>query len=68
MVNDVRRFQLVLPTDKRDEKSDTPESEIDTSDSENGVYLRASDSSPSQTESATQRFSVRPPGGRSDET
>ena len=49
-------FNWFLPTAKRDGKSDTPESGIDTSDSENGVYLSASDSSPSQTESATQRL------------
>ena len=47
--------------DEWDEKSDTPESEIDTSDSENGVYVNASDSSPSQTETATQRLLAPPP-------
>ena len=63
-------FNCFLPTDKRDEKSDTPESEIDTSESENGVYLSASDSSPSQTDTATQRLlgppvvaQTRPKGG-----
>ena len=63
-------FNWFLPTDRRDEKSDTPESEIDTSDSKNGVYVSASGWSPSQTEKATQRLSGPPPpsGGRSDET
>ena len=32
-------FNWCLPTNKLDEKSDTPESEIDTSDSENGVFM-----------------------------
>ena len=49
-------FKWFLPTDKRGEKSDAPESEFDSSDSENVVYWSASDSSPSQTESATQRL------------
>ena len=59
-----------MPTDKRGEKSDAPESEIDTSDSENVGYRSALDSSPSQTESATQRLlgppevaQTRPKGG-----
>ena len=54
-------FNWFLPMDEWDEKSDTPESEIDTSDSENGVYVNASDSSPSQTETATQRLLAPPP-------
>ena len=60
-------FDWFQPTDEWNEKSDTPESEIDTSDSEKGVYVNASDSSSSQTETTTQRLSG-PPGGRSDET
>ena len=63
-------FNWSLPTDEWNEKSDTPESEIDTSDSGNGVYVNASDSSASQTETATQRLSsppvvaqTRPKGG-----
>ena len=54
-----------LPTDEWNEKSDTPESEIDTSDSGNDVHVNASDSSSPETETTTQRLS---PGGRSDET
>ena len=49
-------FKWFLPTDKQGEKSGTPESEIDTSDSENEVYLSAPDSSPSRTELATQQL------------
>ena len=60
-------FNWFLPTDEWNEKSDTPESEIDTSDSGNGVNVNASDSSISQTETTTQRLSG-PPGGRPDET
>ena len=63
-------FDWFLPTDERNEKSDTPESEIDTSDSEKGVHLNASDSSSLQTETMTQRLSgppvvaqMRPKGG-----
>ena len=55
-------FKWFLPTDKRGEDLGTPESDIDTSDSEDGVYLIDSDSPPSQTESATQQL-VRPPVG-----
>ena len=47
-------FKWFLPTDKRGENLGTPESEIDTSESEDGVYLSVSDSPPTQTESATQ--------------
>ena len=50
-------FNWFLPTDEWNEKSDTPESEIDTSDSGNGVHVNASDSSPSQMEMTTQRLS-----------
>ena len=63
-----------LPTDEWNEKSDTPESEIDTSDSGNGVHVNASDSSMSQTETTTQRLSgsdrqtIYIIYGRSDET
>ena len=53
-------FKWFLPTDKRGENLATPESEIDSSDSEDGVYLSVSDSPPSQTESATQQL-LRPP-------
>ena len=63
-------FNWFLPTDEWNEKSDTLESEIDTSDSGNGVHVNASDSSPSQTEMTTQRLSgppvvtqTRPKGG-----
>ena len=49
-------FKCFLPTDKRGEDLGTPQSEIDTSDSEDGVYLIDSDSPPSQTESATQQL------------
>ena len=38
-------FNWFLLTDEWNEKSDTPESEIDTSDSGNGVHVNASDSS-----------------------
>ena len=53
-------FKWFLPTYKRAEDLRTPESEIDTSDSENGVDLIDSDSPPLQTESATQQL-LRPP-------
>ena len=53
-------FNWFLPTDEGNEKSDTPESEIDTSHSGNGVHVNASDSSPSQTETMTQRLSCPP--------
>ena len=63
-------FNWFLPTDEWNEKSDTPESEIDTSDSGNGVHVNASDSSLTQTETTTQRLSgppvvaqTRPKGG-----
>ena len=63
-------FNWFLPTDEWNEKSDTPESEIDTSDSGNGVHVNASDSSTSQTETTTQQLSgppvvaqTRPKGG-----
>ena len=56
--------------DEWNEKSDTPESEIDTSDSGNGVHVNASDSSSPETETMTQRLSgppvvaqTRPKGG-----
>ena len=64
-------FNWFLLTDEWKEKSNTPESEIDTSDSEKGVHVNASDSSSSQTETTTQQLSAPPPpppGGRSDET
>ena len=47
-------FKWFLPTDERAEDLGTPESEIDTSDSECGVDCIDSDSTPWQTESATQ--------------
>ena len=50
-------FNWFLPTDEWNEKSDIPESEIDISDSVNGVHVNASDSSLSQTETMTQRLS-----------
>ena len=63
-------FNWFLPTDEWNEKSDTPESEIDTSDSGNGVHVNASDSSSPETETTTQRLSglpvvaqTRPKGG-----
>ena len=43
---------------------DTPESEIDTSDSGKGVHVNASESSSSQTETTTQVVAqTRPKGG-----
>ena len=63
-------FNWFLPTDKWNEKSDTPESEIDTSYSGNGVHVNASDSSSPEMETTTQRLSsppvvaqMRPKGG-----
>ena len=53
-------FKWFLPTDERAEDLGTPESEIDTSDSECGVDIMDSDSTPLQTESATQQL-LRPP-------
>ena len=54
-------FNWFLPTDEWNEKLDTPESEIYTSDSSgNGVHVNASDSSPSQMETTTQRMSGPP--------
>ena len=52
-------FKWFLPTDERAEDLSTPESGIDTSDSECGVNFIDSDSTPLQTESATQRL-LRP--------
>ena len=49
-------FKWFLPTDERAEDLGTPESEIDTSDSEGGVDFIDSDSPPLQTESATQQL------------
>ena len=54
-------FNWFLPTGEWNEKSDTPESEIDTSHSGNGVHVKTSDSSSPEMETTTQR-------GRSDET
>ena len=63
-------FNWFLPTDEWNEKSDNPESEIDTSYSGNGVHVNASDSSPPEMETTTQRLSsppvvteTRPKGG-----
>ena len=63
-------FDWFLPTDEWSEKSDTPESEIDTSDREKDVHVNASDSSSSNTETTTQPLSgppvvaqTRPKGG-----
>ena len=63
-------FNWFLPTDEWNEKSDTPESEIDTSYSGNGVHVNASDSSSLEMEMTTQRLSsppvvaqTRPKGG-----
>ena len=63
-------FNWFLPTDKWNEKSDNPESEIDTSYSRNGVHVNASDSSSPEMETTTQRLSSplvvaqkRPKGG-----
>ena len=53
-------FKWFLRTDGRAEDLGTPESEIDTSDSEDGVEFIDSDSPPLQTESATQQL-LRPP-------
>ena len=53
-------FNWVLTTDEWNEKSDTPESEIDTSHSGNGVYVNASDSSSTDTETTTHRLSGSP--------
>ena len=53
-------FNWSLPTDEWKKKSHTPESENDTSDSGNSVPVNASDSSPSQTETTTQRLSGPP--------
>ena len=52
-------FNWFRPTDKWNDKSDTPQSEIDTSDSGNGVHVNASDSSSPETETTTQRLSLR---------
>ena len=52
-------FNWFLSTDEWNEKSDTPESEIDTSDSGNGVQANASDSSSPETKTMTQRWSLR---------
>ena len=52
-------FNWFLPTDEWNEKSDTPESEIDTSDSGNGVQVNALDSSSPETETTTQRLLLR---------
>ena len=63
MVNDVHSsydFNWFLPTDECNEKSDTLESEIDTSDSGNGVHVNASDSSSPETETMTQLLSGPP--------
>ena len=49
-------FNWILPTDEWNEESDTPESEIDTSHSGNGVYVKVSDSSSPETETMTQRL------------
>ena len=63
-------FNWFLPTDEWNEKSDTSESEIDTSYSGNGVHVNASDSSSPEMETTTQRLSsppvvaqTRPKGG-----
>ena len=63
-------FHWFLPTDEWNEKSDNPESEIDTSYSGNGVHVNASDSSSPEMETTTQRLSsppvvaqTRPKGG-----
>ena len=63
-------FNWFLPTDEWNEKSDTPESEIDTSYSGNGVHVNASDSSSPEMETTSQRLSsppvvaqTRPKGG-----
>ena len=63
-------FNWFLPTDEWNEKSDTLESEIDTSDRGNGVQVNASDSSSPETETTTQWLSgppvvaqMRPKGG-----
>ena len=57
-------FNWVRPTDEWNEESDTPESEIDTPHSGDGVYWNTSDSSSPETGTTTQQLS----GGRSDET
>ena len=54
------QLQLVSADSRVNEKSDTPESETDTSDSGNGVHVDASDLSSSQTETTTQRLSGPP--------
>ena len=63
-------FNWFLPTNEWNEKSDTPEWEIETSDSGNGVHVNASDSSSPEMETMTQRLSgppvvaqTRPKGG-----
>ena len=53
-------FKWFLSTDRRVEDLGTPESKIDTSDSEDGVYLIDSDSPPLQMESATQQLLCPP--------
>ena len=52
-------FNWFLLTDEWNEKSDTPESEIDTSDSGNGVQVNALDSSSPETETTTQQLLLR---------
>ena len=63
-------FNWFLPTDEWYEKSDAPESEIDTSYSGNGVHVIASDSSSPEMDTMLQRLSsppvvaqTRPKGG-----
>ena len=63
-------FNWFLPTDDWNGKSDTPESEIDTSYSVNGVHVNASVSSSPEMETTMQRLSsppvvaqTRPKGG-----
>ena len=53
-------FNWFLPTDEWNEKSDNPESEIDTLYSGNGVHVNASDLSSPELETTTQRLSSPP--------
>ena len=57
-------FNWFLPTDEWYGKSDTPESEIDTSYSGDGVHVSASDSSSPEMDTMSQRLSSPPPPPR----
>ena len=70
LIHVVNDFNWVRPTDEWNEESDTPESEIDTPHSGDGVYWNTSDSSSTETGTKTQQLSgspvvtqTRPKGG-----